>query len=57
MHRDRASNATILRWAVGNSQTLAQREQSDTWKSREPGLGQFQSLANDCFETVHVSAD
>lgn len=33
MHRDEASNATILTWAVGNSETVAQREQSDTWKS------------------------
>jgi len=47
MHRDGASNATILRWAVGNSETLAQRQQSDTWKSWEPGLGQLLPLAND----------
>lgn len=33
MHRDGASNATILTWVVGNSETEAQREQSDTWKS------------------------
>ncbi len=33
MHRDEVSNATILKRAVGNSETLAQREQSDTWKS------------------------